>query len=524
MRTITRAFISSAIVGASSIGAICPRAAMGQQPALLLPNAQLDSERAAAARAESVSAVASTKYGAGGFHRWFAGDGYRDLWATSVRVPVLDLHTFSGGVHPTKEGGGAQTKNLHLETSTGEEFEFRLVDKGATGAPPELTSTPVNWPFQDGVSAMNPGAAELTAPILTATGVLHPTAVLIWMPDDPALGKFRPDFANKLGMIEEFPNVPKGPREVADALERAAASEVAVKGEKSDKIEKAGKKEGEKKPKEAGGKLVTDPPGAAADTVERLGFAGASKIIDTPELLTMLNTDSKERADVRAFLMARLSDFLINDNDRGTVDQWKWARFPSGPKNEWEPIARDRDHAFVSYSGFETDVGRVVRASLVHFDGKISVVGLTQPNYMDERLFAGLEKPVWDSVARELKARVTDSVIVAATRNLPPEYRSIAPRTIEALKERRDAMPAAADEYYGRLAARVEVHGTDAPDFATIRRTADGPVNVRLESGGRQYFSRTFYPAETHEILVYHTAAATPRSSPATRPAASSCA
>jgi hypothetical protein len=399
-----------------------------------------------------------------------------------------------------------------------------LVDKGASGDPPELKSTPINWFFQDGVSEMNPGAAVLAAPILTATGVLHPTAVLIWMPDDPALGQFRPDFANKLGMIEEFPNVPKGPREVAEKeLERAGASELAVKSEKGEKGEKAGK--AEKKEKEAPGKLESDSSKAKADTVapdstrkngdkkekakekgedtERLGFDGATKILDSPELLRLINTDPKERVDVRAFLMARLSDFLINDNDRGTADQWKWARLASGPKDEWEPIARDRDHAFVSSTGFENDVARLVRPTLVKFDGKVDVTGLTGPNYIDERLFASLEKPVWDSVARELKLRVTDSVIVAATRALPPGYQSIAPRTIEVLKERRDAMPAAADEYYRRLAARVEVHGTDSPDVATIRRTSDGSVSVRLESGGKQYFSRTFYSSETHEILVY---------------------
>jgi len=499
MRTLTSCFISSAIVGASAMSVAGPRSAIGQQPSVRqVPNTQLDSGRAAAARAETVSAVASTKYRAGAFHRWFAGDGYRDLWATSIRVPVLDLHTFSGGLHTLKEGGGAQTKNLHLETSTGEEWEFRLVDKGATGDLPELKSTPINWLFQDGVSEMNPGAAELTAPILTATGVLHPTATLWWMPDDPALGKFRRDFANKLGMMEEFPNVPKGPREVADKeLERASANELAVKTEKGEKPEKTGKEEkGEKKEKKAGGELATDD-------ADRLGFGGATKIIDSPELLKLINTDAREGVDERAFLMARLSDFLINDNDRGTADQWKWARLASGPKDQWEPIARDRDHAFVSSTGFENDVARRVRVSLVKFDGKVNVAALTQPNYIDERLFAGLEKPVWDSVARELKRRVTDSVIVAATLALPPEYRSIAPRTIEVLKERRDAMPAAADEYYSRLAARVEIHGTDAPDLATIRRTSDGPVNVRLESGGRQYFSRTFYPSETHEILVY---------------------
>jgi hypothetical protein len=523
MRTLKWSFISSALVGASMIGVASPSPTIGQQPSTRqIPNAQLDSERAAVARAQTVSAVASTNYDAGAFHRWFAGDGYRDLWGTSVRVPVLDLHTFDGGLHPLKEGGGAQTKNLHLEASTGEEWVFRLVDKGATGNLPELRSTPVNWLFQDAVSEMNPGAAMLTAPILAATGVLHPTAVLIWMPDDPALGEFRRDFANKLGMIEEFPNVPKGPAEVADKLGRAA--ELAVKGEKSEKTEKAGKEE--KKTREAAGKVVTDTSNARADTVaadstrkgadkkekekekaedgtERLGFGGATKIIDSPELLKSINADAKEHVDERAFLMARLSDFLVNDNDRGTVDQWKWARLASGPKDEWEPIARDRDHAFVSATGFENDIARLVRVSQVKFDGRIDIPGLTFPNYMDERLFAGLEKPVWDSVAREFTKRVTDSVIVAATLALPPEYRSIAPRTIAVLKQRRDAMPAAADEYYHRLAARVEVHGTDAPDVATIRRTPDGPVSVRLESGGKQYFSRTFYPSETHEILVY---------------------
>src|SRR5689334_2760567 len=144
MHTQTRGLIC-AIVGASSIVAFSP-ALTGQRA-----GAQSDTTGAAAARAESVSAVAGARYGAGGFHRWFAGDGYRDLWTQGIRVPVLDLHTFAGGLHPLKEGGGMQTKNLRFEANGGEEFVFRLVDKKATGTPPELRSTPLNWFFQDGV-------------------------------------------------------------------------------------------------------------------------------------------------------------------------------------------------------------------------------------------------------------------------------------------------------------------------------------------------------------------------------------
>lgn len=504
MRGSKRSLVTGAIVGAVSIagawftaGAQQPTASPGSRDSV---------------RTDSVSIPAGSQYGAGRFHRWFAGEGYRDLWTTPIHVPILDIHTFHGGLKPLKEGGGMQTKNLHFETSRGDEWVFRLVDKKATGTPPELRGTPLNWFFQDGVSASHPGAAELAAPILVATGVLHPTAVLMWMPDDPALGEFRADFANKLGMIEEFPNVPKSETEIANK-EAEGKGEKGVKDDKAEKAEKL-----EKKDKEAAGKLARDTADLKPDTAKKEnnekkekaknegekapGFAGATKIIDSPELLKLLNTDAKEHVDARAFLMARLSDFLINDNDRH-AGQWKWARLPTGSKDDWEPIARDRDHAFVSYDGFENELGRKFRPSLVVFNGTVNVPGLTSPNDLDERLLAGLEKPAWDSVARELKARVTDSVIVAATKAMPPGYQTTAPQTIAILKQRRDAIPAAADRYYAQLAARVQVHGTDSADFATVRRLPDGSVSVHLESGGKSYFSRTFHPGETHEILVY---------------------
>ena len=41
-----------------------------------------------------------------------------------------------------KEGGGMQTKNLRLETTNGDEYVFRLFDKGATGAPSDSHAHP----------------------------------------------------------------------------------------------------------------------------------------------------------------------------------------------------------------------------------------------------------------------------------------------------------------------------------------------------------------------------------------------
>jgi len=396
-----------------------------------------------ALKPESVTVVAGARYQAGALHRWFVGNTYRDLWTMPIRVPVLDRQTYFGGLHPTKEGGGMQTKSLRLETAAGAEYVFRLSDKAETGTPKQLQHTVVNRFFQDAVSAMHPAAAEIAAPILEATGVLHPTAVLVVMPADSSLGKFSADFAGRLGMIEEYPNVPK--------------------------------------------------------TI--LGFGGSTKIIDSDDLLHLMNKDAKEHVDARAFLTARLTDFLINDNDRHS-GQWKWARLEAGPKTQWQPIARDRDHALIRYDGVLLRAAALAQATLVSFDNAPNVPGLTWPREFDARLLSGLEKSVWDSVAVVIQGRVTEAVIDSAVRAMPVEYSASAPRLKAVLTGRRDALPKAATEYYRMLAARVTVHGTDSSDRATITRVSDGVVDVRLESEGKTFFNRRFVAGETSEILI----------------------
>lgn len=392
----------------------------------------------------TVTIVPGKRYQASALHRWIAGSLYRDLWATPIRVPVLDLRTFAGGLHPTKEGGGMQTKSLRLKTLDGVEYVFRLTDKTVGATLGRLEHTPAEPIFQDQVSAMHPAGAQMAVPIMAASGVLHPTGVLMVMADDSLLGKFRGEFAGRLGILEEFPNVPdEGP-----------------------------------------------------------GFAGASKIIDSEELLKLLDADATQHIDARAFLTARLVDFLINDNDRH-AGNWKWARMAAGPKSEWEPIARDRDHAFVSYDGGYLSIARLAAPSLVSFGDVPSVKGLTTAVGFDARMLSGLEKPVWDSVARALQRRLTDSVIDAAVHAVPVEYQGTSAKLAAVLRQRRAALPTAAGQFYRMLAARVEVYGTDAADRAVITRVNDRIVDVRLESAGEPFFSRRFDARETSEILVY---------------------
>jgi hypothetical protein len=396
---------------------------------------------------DSVVVVPGEIYKAGSFHRLLLGDNYRDLWTTPIKVPVLDLRNFHGGLKPTKKGGGAQTRSLRFEAADGSAWAFRSVRKGFSILPEQYRGTIVWYIVRDEGSASHPLGAIAAAPIQTVAGVLHPTPTVAMMPDDPVLGEFREEFAGMLGELEEHPAAPdKGP-----------------------------------------------------------AFAGADKIIDSDTLLGRINTDPATRVDARALLTAREFDMLIGDNDRHP-DQWKWARFGKKDEVPLEPIAVDRDKAFVSYEGLVMSIARYFQPSLVTFDKDYP-----NPTHLfanagefDRRMLASLDKSVWDSVATSLMERITDPVIDNAMRALPPEYASMSREVADKLKARRNGLRGVADRYYHELWRVADIHGTDADDQATVVRYGEGRVDVRIQSGNSApYFERRFDLGETKEIRIY---------------------
>ena len=144
----------------------------------------------------NATVAAGTRYQGGSFRRFFLGDNYRDLWSTPITVPVLDLRIFAGGLTPTKLGGSKQTTSLRFKASNGDEFVFRPVDKDGLNLPVGYDHTIVESLARDQLSALQPAGAMVSDVLLTAAGVLHPTPILVVMPDDPLLGKFRRDFAD----------------------------------------------------------------------------------------------------------------------------------------------------------------------------------------------------------------------------------------------------------------------------------------------------------------------------------------
>jgi hypothetical protein len=412
---------------------------------------------AAAAQADSATVIAGPEYAAGDLHEALLGDDYRDVWTAPVRVPVLDLDTFAGGLTSVRRGGGMQTVSLRFEAPAGREFNFRSVNKEITkGLPPWLQETWVDYLLQDQTSSIHPAAAGIASVLLDSVGVLNPGPRLVVLPDDPRLGRFREEFAGRLGWIETH----------AD--------------------------ENRENPE--------------------LGFADAIRVAGTDRVLEHLEESPDDRVASRAYLKARLMDIFFGDWDRHQ-GQFRWARYDRGGIQWWVPIPEDRDYVFPNYDGALIWLGQTLfipRAIPFRSEYRDDLLPLTiSAQELDRRLLSDLPREVYDSMAVWLQERLTDEVIEAALRDMPPEwYEESADDLRSALRGRRDRFREVAEQFYEQLAIAPEVHATDEPDLAQVQRLPGGEVRVRLSLRDPEdelagpYFERTFQPEATEEIRI----------------------
>lgn len=410
---------------------------------------------ASAGQVDSVAIRPGPTYEAGRVEEWLLGSGYRPLWTSPVRVEVLDLGTFAGGLEPIKAGGGGQTRTLHMRGADGRRYVFRSVYKFVEQSlPRDLRGTFLHRLFQDQLSALHPTGALVVPRLLDAAGVLRVVPRLVVMPDDVRLGEHRVGFAMMLGQIEERPN--EGP---------------------------------------------DDTP----------GFAGSSKVVGMERLLERIEEDPSQRPAAREYLAARLVDFVIGDPDRG-ADQWRWVSV-EGPGGGllWRPVPRDRDMAFVRADGQLSRLARLVFPKLLEYGPTYAALeALTVSSIpRDRRLLSELPREAWDSVVGALQERLTDEVIAEAMAGMPPEHQAgEAERLTRALRARRAGLPEAAAGFYDRVADEVDVHATTGVDVATVDILPDGSVDVRLSSPraappSEPYYQRRFRPDETGEVRIY---------------------
>ena len=125
--------------------------------------------------------IAGQQYDRDGFHNFLWGKHYRKEWTTPVRVPVINLDTIHGGLTPTEQGGGRQTKTLRLKDPNGKQYVLRSVDKTYKGALPErFAETFIEDIANDQVSTAHPFAAIAVPIMIEAAGVYHTNPIIVF--------------------------------------------------------------------------------------------------------------------------------------------------------------------------------------------------------------------------------------------------------------------------------------------------------------------------------------------------------
>jgi len=417
---------------------------------------QTDSIHGSTASSSYVTVAANPQLKGTGFQKFMVGKNYRYEWMTPVRVPVLQISTAFGGLKPTREGGGKQTKSLRVEDQNGKEWALRSVEKFPEKAiPPELKKTVAQGIIEQGISASYPYAQLSTATLSKAAGVPYLKDSLIYIGDDPALGEYRLKYKNTLAWLEE---------------KEPSGIELEVKD---------GKKE---------------------------------KLINSEELVYKLAGSSNNKVDQTAVLRARLLDNFIMDFDRHQ-GQWDWVGISSGEGKTYYPVPMDRDQAFYRLSGGL--LSGIVTKGLPQIQGfrakAKNINTFNKPEQGFDRFFLNsLSEEEWSRQIDEFLNTMTDEVIEAAMRQQPTETRyPNATKIINTLKEKRKYFKEDMLEYYRFISKRVSIVGTNNREQFSVSKEQDGKVHVtihKIDSTGNLggiLYDRIFDPAVTHELRIY---------------------
>ncbi|MBR8537741.1 hypothetical protein KDU71_19375 [Carboxylicivirga sediminis] len=386
--------------------------------------------------------------------KFFLGEQYRSMWATDVKVQLIDLETKHGGLAPIKKGGGMSSNSLRLEKADEQQYILRSINKDYTRLVDEkFANLKALNIMKDQNSASHPYGALMIPSLSSAAGVYSTQPELVYMKHQRGLGNYNAFFPEEVYLLEQRPS---GDWSNADY------------------------------------------------------FGNSKDIIGYTDLLENLREKKTHFVDQEWVLKSRLFDLFIHDWDRHD-DQWRWASFEEDERTIYRPIPRDRDQAFYKFEGvIPVYVSTFLMKKFKTMKGDVRDVRHLAFNarYFDRYFLNELEWTQWEQITRELQANMTDEVIDSALLGLPPEVREQNKEVLALLKERREHLLTISRKLYDYISTEVEVTATDDDDRFEITRFDDGQLNVkyyvkRKSKGDLLKYSRTFHPDETREVRLY---------------------
>lgn len=398
---------------------------------------------------DSVTTTAGARYNeANGLKRFFLGENYRRDWAEPVRMKVFKLREEKGGMTILSRGGGMQTTSLRLEDKTKRQWTLRSIDKDPSSVLPEgLKGTFARDAVQDATSAAHPYGALIVPKLAAALRVPHATPEVVLVPNDPAMGYYRPLLANRVCLLEQRDPVPR-------------TVDTRSTGKVVDKM------------------------------IEENDHRVDQKEVLRARLLDLLIGDWDRHADQWRF---------------GTRDTGKGKLYFAIPRDRDQALYNANGLVMGVASRMPgLQFLKPFRPGIT----KIEALGYNA-RYFDPIFLNALNKEQWQEILDTFRSRLPDTVIAAAVHDLPPEiYRIRGPRTTAILQERRDVIYDKALRYYRFLSREVNVLGSNKREFFWL--TGDKKeVRVRMYDMGpdgdtlQLLYDRQFDPSVTREIRLY---------------------
>jgi hypothetical protein len=390
---------------------------------------------------DSALTSASTHYEAGIMQQLFMGKNYRKTWSTKVKLPVFYLS--QSGLQIEKLGGSKQTKSLYLKDKNGKEWVLRSVDKDVSpGVKKALQNTVVKNLMQDMISALYPYSQIIVAHLAQAAQIPAAHPQIYYVGDDQAFGESYSLFATKVCALEE----------------KAPAPDDA-------------------------------PTEATEDVLKEIKKSNDCLVVQ------------------KQVLKARLLDMLIGDWDRH-AGNWIWASFDSAQTKYYYAIPRDRDNALFYSGGLVLQLfNHTIWPFYIGFTKKSSQLKkLNSKTWSFDKTFLNeLDATAWQQAIQQLQHSLSDSVIEASVKILPPPVFALdGEKLIGKLKSRRDGLLKNAMQYYQYLSASVTINGTDEEELFVVSGKGDKlMVSIfKKDKPGQKIYERLFDPVITKQIRL----------------------
>ncbi|TDQ11328.1 BamA/TamA family outer membrane protein [Pedobacter metabolipauper] len=380
-------------------------------------------------------------------HRLFLGESYRKIWATPIKVRIIDLQKEQGGFKIVKLGGGMQTRSLRLVDPTGKEWALRTIQKyPERGLPESLKPTIAKDIVQDQVSTNHPFAALIVPPLAEALGLAHSKPEIVYVGDDPALGEYRKDFANAAYLLE-----PRSPFE-----------------EETDNTLKVQRK-------------IQEDNDTRAD----------QKLMLRARLLDFVLGDWDRHEDNWRWLPQKEkgeTTYIPVPRDRDKVFYKTSGLFPWVLNHQWL-----KSH-LQPYSDNIRDVN--------HWN--------FNERFLDRYFLNELSEKDWQTEVKFVQDKLTSALINSAFRQMPDTiFKLSGPELIRSFTSRRDKLDTLALQYYRFLSIDVDVPASDKKEFFEVKYKDNGEVELTVHNinkegkQGRKVYQRTFSPEVTREIRLF---------------------